>query len=394
MRRLLLLSVTLASVAASAVLHIGQASANPSILVDTATGRVIESDDPFQRWYPASLTKLMTTYVVFRAIQAGEITFSSPVTISKKAAKLPPSKMGYPVGSQLTVDNAIKIIMVKSANDVAASIGESVAGSREAFAARMNAESKRLGMDDSHWVNQHGLHDDAQYTSARDLAILASALRSEFPQYHDYFSIEGLVSAGKEIPSHNNLLARYGGADGMKTGYTCPAGYNLVASATRNGRTMMAVVVGGKSVEARDEKAADLLSRGFASCPRYWTDDRPADPCHHRRAERTDQHDRPALLEEGPCRQGQEVEGISGGDKGGQSRNADLLGQTDAPTQSRADPAGRRGRPRAGGRRRGASCGRAGLCRRTDPDLAAGYAGSGPAHGRSGRHGGGSVGLF
>ena len=267
MRRLLLLSVTLASVAASAVLHIGQASANPSILVDTATGRVIESDDPFQRWYPASLTKLMTTYVVFRAIQAGEITFSSPVTISKKAAKLPPSKMGYPVGSQLTVDNAIKIIMVKSANDVAASIGESVAGSQEAFAARMNAESKRLGMDDSHWVNQHGLHDDAQYTSARDLAILASALRSEFPQYHDYFSIEGLVSAGKEIPSHNNLLARYGGADGMKTGYTCPAGYNLVASATRNGRTMMAVVVGGESVEARDEKAADLLSRGFATAP-------------------------------------------------------------------------------------------------------------------------------
>jgi D-alanyl-D-alanine carboxypeptidase len=259
--------MTLAGVAMSSLLYTGIAAANPSILIDTATGRVIESEDPFQRWYPASLTKLMTTYVVFRAIQAGEITFSSPVTISKKAAKLPPSKMGYPVGSQLTIDNAIKIIMVKSANDVAASIGESVAGSQEAFAARMNAESKRLGMDDSHWVNQHGLHDDAQYTSARDLAILASALRSEFPQYHDYFSIEGLVSGGKEIPSHNNLLARYGGADGMKTGYTCPAGYNLVASATRDGRTMLAVVVGGESVEARDEKAAELLSRGFTAAP-------------------------------------------------------------------------------------------------------------------------------
>ncbi len=266
MRRILLFSLAISSMVATS-LHALPALATPSILIDTQTGRVIESDDPFQRWFPASLTKLMTTYVVFRAIHRGEITFSSPVTISKTAAKLPPSKMGYQPGSVLTIDNAIKIIMVKSANDVALAIGESVAGSQAGFAERMNAESKRLGMTDSHWVNPHGLHDDAQFTSARDLAILATALRREFPQYHDYFSIEGLLAGNKEIPSHNNLLARYDGADGMKTGYTCPAGFNLVASATRNGRTLMAVVVGGESVDARDVKAAELLSRGFASAP-------------------------------------------------------------------------------------------------------------------------------
>jgi D-alanyl-D-alanine carboxypeptidase len=266
MMRTTLLSLLFGAAVTTAVQSV-PAHANPSILFDVATGRVIESDDPFQRWYPASLSKLMTTYVVFRAIQAGEVTFSSPVRISKAASQLPPSKMGYPPGSVLTLDNALKIIMVKSANDVARSIGESVAGSQAAFAARMNAESKRLGMNDSHWVNQHGLHDEQQYTSARDLAILSEALRHDFPQYADYFSIEGLLSDGKEVPSHNNLLARYDGADGMKTGYTCPAGFNLVASATRNGRTLMAIVVGGETIEARDEEAADLLSRGFASAP-------------------------------------------------------------------------------------------------------------------------------
>jgi D-alanyl-D-alanine carboxypeptidase len=257
----------LAGVIVSSAIQVAPAAANPSIMVDLASGRVIESEDPFHRWYPASLTKLMTTYVVFRAIQAGEVSFSSPVRISKKASQLPPSKMAYKPGSELTIDNALKIIMVKSANDVAASLGESIAGSVPAFADRMNAESLRLGMTDSHWVNPHGLHDDDQFSSPRDLAILATALRRDFRQYSDYFSIEGLLADGKEIPNHNNLIGRYEGADGMKTGYTCPAGFNLVASASRNGRTLLAVVLGGESVDARDEKAAAMLSRGFASAP-------------------------------------------------------------------------------------------------------------------------------
>lgn len=257
----------LAAVAGSTVLSSLPAQAGPSILLDAGTGRVIESDDAFHRWYPASLTKLMTAYVAFRAVQAGELTFSSPITVSKAAAKLPPSKMGYKPGSQLTLDNALKIIMVKSANDVAASIGTSIAGSVAGFAERMNAESRRLGMTDSNWVNQHGLHDERQYSSPRDLALLAMAIRRDFPQYLDYFSIEGLLADDKEMPNHNNLIGRFPGADGMKTGYICASGFNLVASATRDGRTLLAVVVGGNSVDARDEEAAAMLARGFAAAP-------------------------------------------------------------------------------------------------------------------------------
>jgi D-alanyl-D-alanine carboxypeptidase len=239
-------------------------NAGPSLLFDANTGQVIDSEDAFARWYPASLTKLMTTYVAFRAVETGEVTLQSPVRVSRNAANAPPSKMGYPVGTILTLDNALKIIMVKSANDIATSIGESLAGSEEAWAARMNAESKRLGMTGSHWVNAHGLHDDQQYTTARDLGILASALRREFPQYASYFSIEGLSNGKQVIPSHNALLGRFEGADGMKTGYTCPAGYNLVASATRDGRTLMAIVIGATSVKSRNEAAAGLLAKGFS----------------------------------------------------------------------------------------------------------------------------------
>jgi D-alanyl-D-alanine carboxypeptidase len=262
MRRGFILTTVLSGVLALAAG--GSAGANPSLLIDTKTNQVIESDSPFQRWYPASLTKLMTTYVAFRAVQAGEVALTSPVIISKKAAKEPPSKMGYPVGSELTLDNALKIIMVKSANDVAAAIGESIAGSQSAFADRMNAESRRLGMTDSNWINAHGLHDDNQYTTVRDLVVLTTALRREFPQYGEYFSIEGLQAGDKKLPSHNNLIGRFEGADGMKTGYTCPSGYNLVASATRNGRTLLAVVVGSETVDERDEKAAAMLARGFS----------------------------------------------------------------------------------------------------------------------------------
>ncbi len=260
-------TLLIAALAGTAALSGPAAKAGPSILLDAGTGRVIESDDAFHRWYPASLTKLMTAYVAFRAVQAGEVTMSSPIVISKAAAKLPPSKMGYKPGSELTLDTALKIIMVKSANDVAASIGASIAGSVAGYAERMNAESRRLGMTDSNWVNQHGLHDEKQYTSPRDLALLAMAIRRDFPQYLDYFSIEGLLADGKEMPNHNNLIGRFPGADGMKTGYICPSGFNLVASATRDGRTLLAVVVGGTSVDTRDEEAAAMLARGFASAP-------------------------------------------------------------------------------------------------------------------------------
>ncbi|MBO6717219.1 MAG: D-alanyl-D-alanine carboxypeptidase [Rhizobiaceae bacterium] len=241
----------------------GGATAAPYIVVDAGSGRVLAESEPFRRWYPASLTKLMTTYTVFRAIRAGEITLQSPVVVSANAAAERPSKMGYPKGSVLTIDNAIKILMVKSANDIATAVAESVGGSERAFAARMNTEAQRLGMTGSHWVNAHGWHDDNQYTTARDMAILATAIRREFPQYDGYFSIEAIQSGRTVMNNHNSLIGRFEGADGMKTGYTCPSGFNLVASAERRNRRVIAVVLGAESVEERAETAADLLHNGF-----------------------------------------------------------------------------------------------------------------------------------
>lgn len=260
--------VRIASVRLIAVLMLAAlavpANAGPHIVVDVGSGRVLDESEPFRRWFPASLTKLMTVYVTFRAIRAGEITLRSPVVISANAAKEPPSKMGYPKGSVLTVDNAIKILMVKSANDVATALGESVGGSEKAFAARMNAESQRLGMTGTNWVNAHGLHSDHQYTTARDMALLATAIRKEFPQYDSYFAIEALQAGKARLNNHNSLIGRFDGADGMKTGYTCPSGFNLVASAQRRGKRVVAVVLGAESVEQRAETAAELLAKGFS----------------------------------------------------------------------------------------------------------------------------------
>jgi D-alanyl-D-alanine carboxypeptidase len=241
------------------------AAAGPSLVVELESGRVVSQEEPFRRWYPASLSKLMTAYVAFRAIWMGEVTLDSPVRISSNAAKEPPSKMGYAPGSVLTLDNALKIIMVKSANDVATAIAESIAGSQSAFAGRMNAESQRLGMTGSHWVNAHGLHDDEQYSTARDLAILTMAIRTEFPEYARYFQIEGILAGKVKMKNHNTLIGRFDGADGMKTGFTCPAGFNLVATATRDRRTLLAVVVGERSADERAARAADLLANGFSA---------------------------------------------------------------------------------------------------------------------------------
>ncbi len=239
------------------------ALAAPYLVMDVDSGRVLEQQDAFKRWYPASLSKLMTAYVVFRAVEAGQVRLSSPVRISKNAAEEPPSKMGFPPGAVLTLDNALKIIMVKSANDVTTAIAETIAGSEAGFAARMNAEAQRLGMTDSHFVNAHGLPTSRQYTTARDLALLVRALRTEFRQYSGYFSIEGLRFGAKVLENHNMLIGRFEGADGMKTGFICAAGFNLIATATRGRRSLAAIVLGAFSPVERAEKAAELLERGF-----------------------------------------------------------------------------------------------------------------------------------
>lgn len=241
------------------------ALAGPSILFDVKTGQVLEHEDAFKRWYPASLTKLMTAYVAFRAIEAGELTLQSPIKVTKTAAAEPPSKMGYKPGSVMTLDNALKMMLIKSANDIAVAIGENIGGTMPDFAARMNVEAARLGMTGSHFANLNGLHDPENYTTARDLALLVRAIRIQYPQYAPYFAIEGLRAGKARLKSYNLLVGRFDGADGMKTGFVCASGYNLIGSATRGGRTLAAVVLGEVTPQGRADKAADLLAEGFST---------------------------------------------------------------------------------------------------------------------------------
>ena len=241
----------------------GPAAANPAMLFDLGSGKVLEHQDAFRRWHPASLTKLMTAYVTFRAVAAGELALDSPIKVSKHAAAEPPSKMGFKAGSVMTLDNALKMMLVKSANDIAMAVGENVGGSEQAFVVRMNAEALRLGMTESHFVNPNGLHAPDQYTTARDLALLVSAIRTEFPQYAPYFSIEGIKAGKKTLMSYNMLVGRYAGADGMKTGFVCASGFNMIGAATRGGKTLVAIVLGEKSAVDRADIVASLLDRGF-----------------------------------------------------------------------------------------------------------------------------------
>lgn len=249
--------------AVSTLAAASSASANPTLLFDLADGRVISHQDAFQRWYPASLTKLMTAYVTFRALQAGELQLDSPIKISKMAAKEPPSKMGYKAGTIVTADNALKMMLVRSNNDIAMALGENVGGTKQAFVERMNAEAARLGMTDTHFENPNGLHAEQQYTTAHDLGLLVLAIRGEFSQYLPYFSIEGLIAGKKTLLNFNLLVGRYTGVDGMKTGFVCPSGFNMIGTATRDGRTLVAIVLGEKTAVTRAETAAALLDQGF-----------------------------------------------------------------------------------------------------------------------------------
>ena len=238
-------------------------AAGPSIVVDVKTGKVLEHKDAFQRWYPASLTKLMTAYVVFRQVAAGKISLESTVTVSDNAAKAPPSKMHFKAGSQLTLDNALKIILVKSANDVSVAIAESVAGSNAGFIGMMNAEAARLGMSDTRFVNANGLPGKGQSTTARDMAMLGVALHREFARHSHYFAIEAITTGKKTYTNYNILIGRFAGANGMKTGFICSSGFNQVSSATRRGRTMVSVVLGAKDQQERANESARLLQKGL-----------------------------------------------------------------------------------------------------------------------------------
>jgi D-alanyl-D-alanine carboxypeptidase len=245
------------------------AQATPSLVIDVASGAVLQQDQATASWYPASLTKLMTAYVALDAVRAGRLTMDTPLMMSPRACRMAPSKMGFRAGSEVTLYNALIMLMVKSANDIAVAIAEGVSGSVETFADEMNRASQKLGMTQSVWVNPNGLPDTRQVTSARDLALLGRALYIEFPEYAHLWNIGAMKLGAQVHPTHNGLLGRYPGAEGMKTGFTCPAGFNLVASAAHGNQRLIAVVLGAPSAAARTAKAAALLDRGFQTSSSY-----------------------------------------------------------------------------------------------------------------------------
>jgi D-alanyl-D-alanine carboxypeptidase len=247
----------------AALLAPNLAAAGPALVFEPYNGTVFYSEDPDAPWFPASLTKLMTAYVTFKALKEGKITPDTKLVCTQKAMTQAPTKLGLPVGGTITVDTGLKVLIVKSANDVAVMLAEAVAGSEEAFVERMNEEAKRLGMTRTNFANVNGLPNEHQVTTARDLAKLARAIIVEFPEYANLFSMMQVQVGNRLIHGHNGLLVNFEGADGMKTGFICDSGFNVVASATRDGRKLVAVVLGEPSPASRSDRASNLLENGF-----------------------------------------------------------------------------------------------------------------------------------
>ena len=246
------------------------AGAEASLIVEADSGKVLHAEHATYPWYPASTTKLMTMYLTLKAVKDGRLQKDTLLTVSSNAVAQAPSKMGFPAGTTVTVDNALKMLMVKSANDMAVVLAEGVGGSIEGFADQMNAASRRLGMTQSSWVNPNGLPADEQITSARDMAILARAILKELPEYETYWHIPSIKFGRRIMRNTNGLIGRYPEADGMKTGFICASGFNVVATATRGGRKLIVVVFGSRSGAVRSEKAAHLFEKGFASGSLSW----------------------------------------------------------------------------------------------------------------------------
>lgn len=242
----------------------GPVAANPMLLVDMRTGEVLYNDDGDKPWHPASLTKLMTAYVAFAAVAQGRISLDTPIKISKNAWNQAPSKSGLAVGSSITLRDALYILVVKSANDIAVAVAEAVSGSTDTFVGEMNAMARAMGLTATHYANPHGLHDASQVTSARDLAVLTLYIRRDYPQYLPMFGTEAVTLGKASLESNNGLLMHFQGTTGMKTGYVCASGLNIVATVNRGGRELLGVVLGGSSARERNEMTAELFLRGLS----------------------------------------------------------------------------------------------------------------------------------
>jgi D-alanyl-D-alanine carboxypeptidase len=250
-------------VLAALVLAAGPAYAakNASIVIDANTGRVLFSEDANGLRYPASLTKMMTLYLVFEALQSGKITMDTPVTMTRLGAAQAPSKLGLRAGKTFTVEQGILSLVTRSANDVAMSFAEFLGGSEDVFGRMMTAKARALGMRNTVYVNPNGLPDKRQVTTARDQALLGMALRQHYPQYYSYFSVRSFRFGKQVIGNHNHLLGKVAGVDGIKTGYTGAAGFNLATSAIAGGHSIVVVTLGQPSTKFRDAKVAALVKR-------------------------------------------------------------------------------------------------------------------------------------
>ncbi len=234
-----------------------------AIVVDAESGEVLFARHADSRRYPASITKVMTLYLTFEALAEGKVKLDDVLTVSPHAASQPPSKLGLAAGQTITLDNAMRATAVRSANDMAVALAEHIGGSESRFTAQMTLKARELGMTQTRYVNANGLPDARQLTSARDLAILARAIMRDYPQYYRYFGLHDWAYNGRDYRNTNGLLRGGSGYDGMKTGYTNASGYNLAASAVRDGRRIITVVLGGRSTASRNAHVAALMDTGF-----------------------------------------------------------------------------------------------------------------------------------
>ena len=254
----------------------GPVTAGPYLVVDAATGETLLQRDAGAFWYPASLTKMMTIYIVFEQLKAGRLTLASPVPFSQIASARPPSKLGIAPGQSITVEQGLQALVARSANDVATAFGELISGSEPAFAVHMTETAARLGMNATQFHNANGLPDAGQLTTARDLALLAMALVREFPQYYGYFRTHDFMLGQQKIGPGIKFLDQYSPyADGLKTGFVCASGFNIVGSAVRDGRRLIAVAFGFRRADLRDEFIIRLLDEAYllktgGNRPKVW----------------------------------------------------------------------------------------------------------------------------
>jgi D-alanyl-D-alanine carboxypeptidase len=258
-----MLARTLITVVTATSVALSPALAGPAVLFDPADGRILYAEDQDHQWHPASLTKIMTAYLVFEALREGKISLQDKINCSELAHSQAPSRLGIPVGTEITVETALHALIVKSANDAAVMLAEAIAGSQEAFVARMNATAARLGMTRTVFMNANGLPAPEQVTTARDMARLTVAVLRDFPNHANLWAMPDMRVGKRRLRSHNALLRIYEGGDGIKTGFICDSGFNMVASATRDGKRLAAVVLGEVTGRERSTRAANLLEHGF-----------------------------------------------------------------------------------------------------------------------------------